>query len=281
MYYDSMKQNIYRIWRLPVKAGIYPVIAWFLILLIIIQLVRMIWLIIAPIGPLGDWKANAAQSISNDRRGEIFATVDPFSSQKIDTDSQVVTSLDLLLHGTTMNEISGGGSAIISGADGVQNSYAVGDEIIDGAILDSVAFDHIIIDRSGAKESLFLDQSIPAKNVAPSNTDAANSVNNDNLGPAKITSASIQRGISFQPRNIDQQITGIIVSPNVNSDPTGQIFAEAGFLQGDIITSINGNKIRSAADIAALQSQITPGARLSIMVERGADVIPVSLNLEE
>jgi general secretion pathway protein C len=43
---------------------------------------------------------------------------------------------------------------------------------------------------------------------------------------------------------------------------------------------VNGRAISSPADIRALQSQILPGARLSLMVERGSATVPVAIILE-
>src|SRR3546814_3662681 len=62
------------------------------------------------------------------------------------------------------------------------------------------------------------------------------------------------------------QVTGLVLSPK------GAGFQNAGFQSGDIVTQVNGRPIRSAGDLQALQNQIVPGARISLMVERGAAV---------
>ena len=49
---------------------------------------------------------------------------------------------------------------------------------------------------------------------------------------------------------------------------------QAGLRPGDVIRSVNGRPVGAAADIAA---QITPGARLSLEIERGSAVVPVPL----
>jgi general secretion pathway protein C len=54
----------------------------------------------------------------------------------------------------------------------------------------------------------------------------------------------------------------------------GPAFASAGFRPGDIITQVNGQPV---SDLASLQNQIAPGARLSLTVERGAAVASVNL----
>ena len=57
------------------------------------------------------------------------------------------------------------------------------------------------------------------------------------------------------------------------------MFKAAGFRDGDIITSVNGKPVTSTADIESLKSQIAPGARISVNVERGANTVPISINL--
>ena len=44
--------------------------------------------------------------------------------------------------------------------------------------------------------------------------------------------------------------------------------------------NVNGRPIRSAADVAALNGQLRPGARLSLTIERGADTVPIAIILE-
>jgi general secretion pathway protein C len=79
----------------------------------------------------------------------------------------VVTSLDLALYGIRQDEASGRGSAIIATPDGVQRSFAVGEEIVPGVTLTAVAFDSVTISRGGVTEQLFMDQSPAAQVVGP------------------------------------------------------------------------------------------------------------------
>jgi general secretion pathway protein C len=149
----------------------------------------------------------------------------------------------------------------------VQDNNTAGEENMSGVTLDSVAFDHVIINRGGVRESLYLDQSIPAETVGTDDPGA----------PAPLaTSGNEIAGIaSLAPRNEQGRVTGIVISPLGD----GSLFKSAGFRDGDIIVSINGNPVGSTSDIEALKSQIRPGARLSVEVERGADTVPVAVNL--
>lgn len=166
-----------------------------------------------------------------------------------------MTSLPLKLFGLRINEGTGGGSAIIATPDGLQNSYAVGDTVQPGVFLKSVAFDHVVIDRGGQEERIFLDQSKGA--TAASSASAPGASDMADGAPA------------LSPRMQDGRITGL----SVVSDGAGM--NAAALKSGDVITAINGRAVGAADDAGVLRSALVPGARLSVMIERGARTIPV------
>ncbi|WP_417622973.1 type II secretion system protein N [Parasphingorhabdus sp.] len=249
------------------RQGIYPILFALLLVLLVVQVIRLIWLIVTPLGPVGDYRADAVQVLSPQSRLTLFSSFDPFFRDGAAQTANVVTSLQLTLYGIRMNEASGLGSAILSGPDGVQENYVVGEEILSGVTLKSVEFDHVVINRGGVLESLYIDQSIPAQTVG---TD-------EPVPPVAPVSGSneIPGVAALAPRNEQGRITGIVLSPLGD----GSLFNSAGFRNGDIIVSINGNPVGSAGDIETLKSQIKPGARLSVEVERGANTVPVAVNL--
>lgn len=127
---------------------------------VVVQLVRLIWALTVPIGPYGDWRPQPAQIIAASQRGALFRSFDPFFRGALAGPvTAQVTAMNLKLYGVNVNEAMGGGSAILAGEDGVQASYGVGDEVMAGVKLVGVAFDHVILERGGARESLFMDQS--------------------------------------------------------------------------------------------------------------------------
>jgi general secretion pathway protein C len=240
-----------------------------LIALLALQLVRLAWVIVTPVGSFGPWEGRQAQLLTPAARQALFASFDPFfrSGAPQAAGTGVVTSLALTLYGIRLNEGSGLGSAIIAAPDGVQNSFAVGDEILPGVVLKSVAFDHVTIDRGGAEEQIFLDQSTPAPTAAPEGgvSKAPPSPPPPSTDP---TADSLKRDIGFAPRMQNGRVTGLAVSAK------GPGFASAGFRPGDIISQINGQPV---GDLQSVQNQIAPGARLSLTVERGAAVASVNL----
>lgn len=129
---------------------------------LLVQIARLLWVIATPVGPLGNWAAPMPAILPVAQREGLLRSYDPFFPLAASGDgAAAVTSLALKLYGVRVNEGSGLGSAILSGPDGRQSSFAVGEEIQPGVILKAVAFDHVFITRSGRDEQLFIDQSAP------------------------------------------------------------------------------------------------------------------------
>jgi general secretion pathway protein C len=252
--------------------------------LLVWQAVRLLWTIVTPLSPLGAWQPQTAVIASPAERRALFTSLDPFFRTAAQGPaSATVTALGLTLFGVNINEATGSGSAIIAGEDGVQTSYAVGDEIAPGVKLVGVAFDHVLLDRGGARESLFLDQSGDAAAATPASALPAPT---PEVGtPAAVGTStggelspdSLKAGVAFAPRTENGRVTGLVVQPQGD----GAIFRAAGLRPGDVIRGINGRPIGSAGDAAALASQIAPGARISLEIERGASVVPVAIFLSK
>ena len=238
-----------------------------------VQAARLIWALLTPIAPVGDWKANAVNIVPASERGALFGGFDPFfRTGPSNSDSETVTSLPLTLFGIRTNEASGGGSAIIAGADGVQNSWSVGETILPGATLHAVAFDHVVISNNGVLEKLYIDQSVPAENVTPDTLAPTPELKSESV--AKLNAQTLQQSIGLNPRNEGGKVTGLVVS----AKDDGTMLSAAGLQKGDVITSVNGRPVAAAAELAA---QLRPGARLTLEIERGAQKLPVALILEQ
>lgn len=244
-----------------------------LLTFVAIQAARLLWAIVAPVGPLGEWRPAQARLLSPQAQSAALASVDPFfrSGPQAAQAEAEATNLSLQLFGVIENRGSGSGSAIIGTPDGEQASYVVGAEIEPGIRLAAVFFDYVVLDRGGRQEKLFLDQSQEAQIVEPG---TGGSVAPGGSAPP-LTAAAVRQAVSFNPRLQNNRLTGIIV----NSAGDTALFNSIGFRPGDIIVSVNGARITSQADLNQLQSSITPGARLSLVVERGAQAVPIALNI--
>ncbi|KAK0350491.1 hypothetical protein LTR94_028819, partial [Friedmanniomyces endolithicus] len=108
----------------------------------------------------------------------------------------------------------GRGSAILAGPDGVQRSVSVGEEIQPGVTLKAVAFDHITIDRGGATEDLYLDQSDapPAADGTVPGTTAAPAAAPPASGQG-VAISQLRQDIGFIPRLEGGRLSGLVVRP--------------------------------------------------------------------
>ncbi len=244
-----------------------------IVILLAIQVTRLFWVVVTPVGPLNGWRAPSVNLVPPSARQALFSSFDPFYPiDSVAATTQNVTSLNLVLFGVRANESSGGGSAIIAGEDGIQKSFAVGEEVAPGVTLDAVAFDHVILSRGGVKESLYLDQSVPAETVSPSGTASQAAP----AAPASggLNAQTLQKAIGFAPRNEGGRVTGLVLK----AQDDGMMLKLAGFQAGDVVVAVNGRPVSSATDVIA---QFRPGARISVEVERGGSKVPIALNLEQ
>ncbi len=269
--------------RVPVTK-VHTGLELLLIALLAVQAARLVWAVVTPVGPVGAWRPERGALAGSPQA--ILHGFDPFfrASGGAAAGPAVVTNLQLTLYGTRIDEAQGGGSAIIAGPDGVQQSIGVGQEIVPGARLKSVSFDHVTIKRGGASEDLFIAQTDQAPaTVAPP---AASGVpllgglatpppGTPQPGPGGVTVAQIRRDIGFIPRIDDGRVTGL----SVRAQGTGAAFRAAGLRDGDVVTRIGGKPVSDAGDIERLGATYAKGGTLALSVERGSATIPLGITI--
>ena len=271
--FDARTRAIFR--RVPV-INVYSLAELALLALLALQSARLVWAVLTPVSPLGEWRLAAVGAPG--ASADILKGFDPFFRSAADTGPSTVTALQLKLFGTRMDEAMGRGSAIIAGPDGLQKSIAIGEEIVPGVTLKSVAFDHVVLDRGGAAEDLFLDQSggaAPVSPDAPAGAPAANPVTLPGSG-AGISVQQLQSDIGFIPRLDGGRISGLVVRPQ----GTGATFRAAGLRDGDIITAIGGRPVTGQGDLDRVSADMAKGGTLSITVERGGQTLPIAISIK-
>lgn len=88
----------------------------------------------------------------------LLARFDPFFPARAGSGEGLpVTALPFTLHGVRADSATGRGSAILATGDGFQKVYAVGDTVADGVTLAAIASDHVVLDRGGTREALWID----------------------------------------------------------------------------------------------------------------------------
>lgn len=229
---------------------------WLLALLLAVQGVRLFWTVVTPVGPVGKWYGARPLAALAGAPG-----FDPFFRLSGGSAAQAtVTSLALKLFGTRTDYSTGRGSAIIATPDGVQSSYAIGDEIVPGVKLKQVAVDFIVLDRGGTSEQLFLDQSIAAPVASPTGAPAL---------PGALPSAqAIQDLIAIAPRMDGARVTGLTLSPKGDA----AAFRAAGLEPGDVLIAVDGRPVQNITDFGSLPQG---GSGPVLQVERAGRTITV------
>jgi general secretion pathway protein C len=271
---DARARRIFR--RIPV-VNVYSIAELVLLGVLAVQVARFAWTVVTPVSPLGDWRP--AEATLSGSPYDILTGFDPFFRLSGEQPgASAVTSLRLTLFGTRIDEAMGRGSAIIAGPDGVQNSVAVGDEIVPGVRLKAVTFDHVVIDRGGTEENLFLDQSgaVQAGMPATGSTGAASGVPvgapaGGQSGP--VPAGQLRNEIGFIPRIDGGRISGLVVRPQ----GTGAVFRQAGLQEGDVVTAIGGRPVSSPGDLDRVAGDFAGGGNIPITVERGSQTLPLTI----
>ena len=174
------------------------------------------------------------------------------------------------------DEATGRGSAILAGADGVQRSIAVGEDIQPGVVLKAVAFDHVTIARGGAEEDLFIVQG----DATPASPEAlASGVSGAPPAPppasAGIAIGQLRSELGFIPRIDAGRLSGLVV----RAQGTGAAFRQAGLKEGDVITSIGGRPVTGAGDLDRVSADFAKGGNIPITVERGSSTLPLAITI--
>ena len=264
----TIDPRLARYWRQVPPRLPYQILELALACVLAWQISRLLWAVVTPLGPLGDWKAVSAAAPASDEA--LLTRFDPFFRLGAASGPAVVTSLPIKLFGVRVNEATGRGSAIIATPDGVQSSYAVGDEVMPGVTLKAVTFEGVTIDRGGTAEQVFLDQSVVATVAQSSAVSAVTPIQQPAV--AQTTGNSIASEIGFVPRADKGQVTGFIVSPK----GAGTAFRAAGLQHGDVLTAINGQTIKSADDVSRAMTLASPTGMIMLSVERAGKSVTLS-----
>ena len=272
---DARTRRLLR--RLPV-VNVYSLAELILIAGLATQSARLVWTLVTPVSPLGDWRP--AEVTVPGRPYDVLAGFDPFFRLGgAQPGPATVTSLQLTLFGIRVDEASGRGAAILAGPDNIQKSVAVGEEIQPGVRLKAVAFDHITIDRGGTSEDLFLVQSDAPAGAQP--TAALGAPGTPPAPPAPVAGQpgiranQIRNEIGFIPRIDSGRVSGLVVRPQ----GSGALFRNAGLRDGDVVTAIGGRPVSGPQDLDRVTADFAGGGNIPITVERGSQTLALAITI--
>ena len=221
---------------------------------------RLVWTIATPVEAFGNWQPVVARSGPDPA---LLGTFDPFFRASDTDPATAVSTLGLTLLGTRVDMVSGRGSAIIAAEDGKQSSYIVGEEIVPGVTLKSVAFDEVVLDRGGSAESLFLDQSSGSIPVTPDSS---------GIVASAMSKVRLAADILITPRLRGTTITGFVLTPK----SSGAAFSAAGLQPGDVLVSVDGAPVSTISDPASLRQRLDAGG-VTAGIERGGQAMTLRI----
>ncbi|HMD29809.1 MAG TPA: type II secretion system protein GspC [Steroidobacteraceae bacterium] len=195
------------------------------------------------------------------------------------------SSANLLLAGTIATQDPKRGVAIISDGGGPSKVYSVGDRV-GGASLHSVYLDHVILDRSGALETLQLPRQLLAGNRGP-----AAAMRRPGADPRTVAAVdNIRHMVQQDPGILDQVMRTVASYDNAAGKLRGfraypgrnrQIFSKLGLKAGDLVTAINGTALDDPQRSQEVFNTIQTSDRVTVTVERGGQKQDISLNIAQ
>lgn len=253
--------------RLPLRRLVEVV----LILLLLVQMGRLVWLFA---GPQPKLEPRGAAATAGPVDMSILSRFDAFfrtGGQGALAGASGADASQMRLFGVRAGGV-GGGSAIIGLADGRQLSVGVGEEVEPGLVLQSVGSDFVTLARGQSLSRLeFADT--PAGAAAPPPPPSTPQV----VAPPTAALASSQGAVVDPQRLMAQaalrpRIQGLGVNGfTVSSAGNASELRSAGLQSGDVILSVNGVALNSPQAIGALRGQLAGAPSADIQYERAGE----------
>ncbi|MCO8029167.1 general secretion pathway protein [Brevundimonas diminuta] len=234
-----------------------------LILLLLVQGGRLIWLFAAPTPQATQARPLPEVDLGVLSRFDAFFRNGGAGEQTAPSDGGGLTLFGVRADG------AGGGSAIIGLADGRQVSVGAGEELEAGLKLTSVAPDHVMLSRGGAPFRLdFPDMASGAAAPEAAAQPAAPSPESASAEGAVVDPQRLIAQAGLRPRIKGLGVNGFTVSASGD----GGELRNAGLRSGDVILSVNGTALNSPQAIAALRGQLADAPSAQIQFERAGQV---------
>lgn len=243
-----------------------------LLVLVAVQAARLVWIVVAPDGPL-ESKITTATRPEFDFSA--LTRFNPFeTSQPSSTNASASTGFRLF--GVRFDE-AGGGAAIIAGENIPQSSFAVGDEIAPGVRLKAVAADHVVLARGSSETIVPLSTAPAPQGIAslpvPSYLSAApQPAKTQAAAPIAINPKDFLEQAGLRPRSQNGHVTGYTVLARGDGDA----LSRAGLQSGDVLVAVNGNRM-TPERYSELAQELAGSAEVSLTVERGSETRTIVL----
>ena len=232
-----------------------------LVALLAVQLVRAGWLLLAPPTPRVETPTTATGAAST----PALPRVDLFFRSTAAAADGSRDALGYTLHGVRRDG-TGGGSAILA-RDDLQASFAVGGEIADGIVLETVGIDHAVLLAGGRRHRLELPEHHPAGAASTSRPAPRRPAPPPVRAPAPAPAAA-----AASP-NLPELIAKAGLRPSLGGgftlspDGDAAVLAQAGLAPGDVLLAVNGQPL-TLARLPRLASELEGRREVEIRYRR-------------
>ena len=181
----------------------------------------------------------------------------------------VATSRDVQLAGVLATAPQGRGWALLQ-LEGKRHQVAVsGDDIAPGLMLEQVFADHVVVRREGNRERIDLARRVAS---APQPTSASGlTVQQRGTGDYAFSRTDLERALRDPAQLTNLGALSVIPDSGVRIEraPPGSLADRLGLRPGDEIRSVNGQPIRSDADLQRLYAQFNQTRQTAWVVFEG------------
>ncbi|KQQ84558.1 type II secretion system protein C [Xanthomonas sp. Leaf131] len=250
--------------------GARTAVACVLLAVLALQCARLLWMLITPIGPLGNAEVATATSVDVPAlRRDVFYRSAPESSND-----------GIVLHG-----VRAGGTqaaAFLSSGDGTQGAYRIGDVVVPGVVVQAIASDHVLLRASNGVRRLALVESTASSSSttspatsATATTSAAPAVMSNVgavAGAAAATAVDPQQLLTTAGLRASEDGSGFTVMPRGD----GALLRQAGLAPGDVLTQINGRTL-DAEHLRELQDELRVGQAATLTYRRDGQTHTMTL----
>nr|WP_312293849.1 type II secretion system protein N [Brevundimonas diminuta] len=236
-----------------------------LILLLLVQGGRLVWLFAAPTPQVTQARPLPEVDLGVLSRFDAFFRNGGGGAEAARSDGGGLSLFGVRADG------AGGGSAIIGLSDGRQVSVGAGEEVEPGLTLSAVAPDHVMLSRGGAP--FRLDFPDMTSGVAPAAPVAAAQPAVTAPEPASAEGVVVDPQRLIAQAGLRPRIQGLGVNGlTVSASGDGGELRNAGLRSGDVILSVNGAALNSPQALAALRGQLADAPSAQIQFERDGQV---------
>lgn len=255
-------------------------------------LARFAWVLIAPGGEAPALQSQqlsaAATAMPPQPTLAVLTETNPFEGANNGALNAVPTSLNLKIAGLRWSDgQAGSSSAILVLPDNTQKRIEVGEQIVSGAILESVAADRVFLRFNGQLQELLLND--PNKPLFASSSASATTsqpaADQSLAAPSQVISAAatqspmvtpaqLMTDVDLQPERRNGEISGYRLSPRGQGH-----FQAAGLQTGDLVLRVNGNSIEGMGP-EAIQAAVMSSDVIALDVVRQGAIIRLRLSPE-